>query len=474
MAITLSQTPNSVFDMAYGPNPITLDGITPTQDKYVLRVFAQGGATPTADIRQTPNQYGKAIFDLQNILQSHVAPPDANIDSLGVGAGNANSMRNSVTESFHYTLSIGSETNGVVTMEPTGYGLYSVYGGSKQYYMVPFDTTQYQSRVSNSGTCTTVTRIGKALTDVVWYTGPAETGDNIQSICEINGNIATRNVYRDDLTTVSWFQLLERTGSVNNKVKGIEAFRFFFMNAAGNVISNQVIPNSTAYGGGPNSNIGDGFSISTPLKAITLATGPANLPGAMTVPALATHYYIVPVAWTPNGSPCTTDPQSQSDLMDEELMQAQRFNIIDDNCNDFEHFQFAWYNSLGFKDYFTFTKRVNHTTNTKRNNFLKEAADYNGTQWSVDQVDRGYTTYSSKIEDIYTVTSGYMNDDQAKLLQSMFQSPEVKVRMADEPYVWKPINILSATYDEKTNRKDKLFQYTVRFKIAHNIKAQRG
>ena len=67
-----------------------------------------------------------------------------------------------------------------------------------------------------------------------------------------------------------------------------------------------------------------------------------------------------------------------------------------------------------------------------------------------------------------------MNDDQAKLLQSMFQSPEVKVRMADEPYVWKPINILSATYDEKTNRKDKLFQYTVRFKIAHNIKAQRG
>ena len=53
MAITLSQTPNSVFDMAYGPNPITLDGITPTQDKYVLRVFAQGGATPTADIRQT-------------------------------------------------------------------------------------------------------------------------------------------------------------------------------------------------------------------------------------------------------------------------------------------------------------------------------------------------------------------------------------------------------------------------------------
>ena len=68
-----------------------------------------------------------------------------------------------------------------------------------------------------------------------------------------------------------------------------------------------------------------------------------------------------------------------------------------------------------------------------------------------------------------------MNDDEAKLLQYMFQSPDVKVRMADQdPLVWKPINILSTTWNEKTIRKDKLFQYTVKFKIAHNIKSQRG
>ena len=156
-------------------------------------------------------------------------------------------------------------------------------------------------------------------------------------------------------------------------------------------------------------------------------------------------------------------------------MQVQRFNILEEKCNDFEHFQFSWLNSLGFKDYFTFTKRVDNSTSTKRNNFLMEAADYNGTSYSVAEGQRGFTTYSSKIEDIYTVTSSFMNNDQAKLLQTLFQSPDVRVRMSeDAPLVWRPINILSSTYDQKTNRKDKLFQYTIRFKIAHNIKAQRG
>ena len=478
--IVLAQEPNNVFDMAYGPNPITLSGITSYEDKYVLRVF-DGGSTPIADIRQTPNQYGKAIFDLQNILQSHVAPPDYDIDDIGVGPGQPNSIRDSSTEGFHYTLSIGYEAGGQVTIMPTGYGYYTVYGGSKQYFEVPFYAGEYQSKVSSDDSfpaCTQVDRVGKALTDVKWLMGPAETGDNIQNYITINQNIAVRDVYTDDHTTVSWFQELERAGGTNTKVRGIEAWKIFWVN--GNTVLNGGTPttivNSTSYSGGPNSNIGDGFSIPNTLKAITLATGPYNLPGSTNIPAGTTHYYVVPVAWTPLACAQDCDPQTQVGLDCQELMQVQRFNIVDAKCNDFDHMQFSWYNSLGFKDYFTFTKRVDHRTNTSRNNYLKEAADFNGQSWSVDERQRGYTTYSSKIEDTYTVTSGYMNDDQAKLLQSMFQSPEVKVRMEGygNNHIWRPINILSATYDEKTNRKDRLFQYTVTFKLAHNIKAQRG
>ena len=470
--IVLQQTPNAVFDMAYGPNPITLTGITSNEDKYVLKVFVNGSATPTADIRQTPNKYGKAIFDLQNILQSYVSPPDKDIDSLGLGAGNANSMRNTSSCLISYTLSIGFELNGAVTIMPTGYGTYLAYSGSKQYYEVPFNTDYYQSAVAGDDSnppCTVVTRTGHAFTDVKWLTGPADTNDTIQSLCTITQNIATRNVYRDDMTTVTWFQKLERLNGVNTKVRGIEAFLFYFMDSDGNVIgSPETVPNTTSYGGGPNGSIGDGLGVPNSLSAITVATGPYNTPGSFQVPLTCSHYYVIPVAY----DPCSL---STPQLLKEDLLQAQRFNILDEKCNDFEHFQFSWYNSVGFKDYFTFTKRVDHSSTTNRNRYLKEAADYNSQSWSVDQESRGYTTYSSKIEDIYTVTSDFMNDDEAALLQTMFQSSEVKVRMADkDTNQWIPIDILGSTYDQKTNRKDKLFQYTVRFKLAHNIKSQRG
>ena len=477
--ITLSQTPNAVFDQAYGPNPITMTGITPTEDKYVLRVFGSGFATPLAEIRQTPNQYGKAIFDLQNILQSHVQPPVNTIDSLGVGPGSANSIANTARESFSYILQFGYETSGNVIMNPDTLGPYIAYGGSKQYFEVPFYAEEYQSEITEgaSAGCTQVNRIGKALSDVQWLIGPADTGDNIQDEVTINGNIACREVYADDHTTVSWFQKLALVNNPPPDVVGIEAWKFYFMGADGNLIGNpNTAPNITSWGGGPNTNPGDGTFIPNTLKAVTLATGPYNLPSAFTIPAGCTHYYVVPVSLTCATAAQACDPQAQVYFDCQDLMQVQRFNIVDSPCNDFDHTQFSWLNSKGFKDYFTFTKRVDHSTKTKHNNFLKEAADYNGGAYIVSEEDRGFTTYSSKIEDIYTVTSGYMNNEQALLLKTLFSSPDVMVRQAAsaDPHIWRPINILTATWNEKTNRKDRLFQYTIRFKIAHNIKAQRG
>ena len=145
-------------------------------------------------------------------------------------------------------------------------------------------------------------------------------------------------------------------------------------------------------------------------------------------------------------------------------------------CNDYDHIQFAWMNSEGYRDQFTFTKRNEKKINTKRNNFLKEAADYNDTRYIVDKQARGFTTYSQDIKEVWQATSGYMNDEEAQLLESMFKSPSVNVRFSTGEYAneWLPINLISSSYTEKTYRKDRLFQYTVDYKLANNIKSQRG
>jgi len=69
-----------------------------------------------------------------------------------------------------------------------------------------------------------------------------------------------------------------------------------------------------------------------------------------------------------------------------------------------------------------------------------------------------------------------MSDAEAELLKHMYQSAEVKARFSDGPYAgqWVPIIITSTNYTEKTSRKDKLFQYTVNFRLASNLKSMRG
>ena len=71
-----------------------------------------------------------------------------------------------------------------------------------------------------------------------------------------------------------------------------------------------------------------------------------------------------------------------------------------------------------------------------------------------------------------------MSDSEALYLQGLFTSADVKVRFNDAPddqqYQWVPVSLLSTDYTEKTYRKDKLFQYNIRFALAHNLKSQRG
>jgi len=69
-----------------------------------------------------------------------------------------------------------------------------------------------------------------------------------------------------------------------------------------------------------------------------------------------------------------------------------------------------------------------------------------------------------------------INDEEAKLLESMFKSASVMVRFSVGEYAnqWVPIQLLSSKYTQKTVRKDRLFQYTVNYRLANNIKSQRG
>ena len=507
MAVNVEQTPYRPFDMAYGANVITLNGITPSQQKYALQVTVVGQALPIADIRQSPNRYAKAIFDIQNILQTQVEPSKNNIDALHYSTGFAQQntrMRIANGELVQYQISYTTETNGNLdapfTVSPI---VYTTLGGSKEYWQVPYDEGSEFIPIVDADVngCTDINYWARPLSDNTWTIADTETGDNLLTAnggYPSPGGIDVHNVYLDDQCTKSFWQNIFRLAGPyppNQAVQGLEGFWILQVGASGSIFNTSFLANTQGSGGGPNITLGQGLIPSGNFNVITLATGPANFPQG-TLSANCTHYYIVPVLWTPlSPTNCATDEQSQVPVMSEAAWRTQRYNVVHTKnynmstepptflgidqtqpCNDYPHIQFAWLNSEGFRDQFTFTKKNEKKINTKRNNFLKEAADYNDTRYIVDKQSRGFTTYSQSIKEDWTAMSGYMNDEEAQLLESMFRSPSVNVRFSTGEYAneWIPINLISSSYTEKTYRKDRLFQYTVNYKLASNIKSQRG
>jgi hypothetical protein len=477
MALTVIQTPGETFDMAYGANPITLGGIDTiaSADKYALRIYIVGQTDPIADIRQTPNKVGRAIFDIQNVLQSYVGPQNNQVDSQYAGVAQQPERISLADDTLlEYQIAYATESGGVVSAFTTYPEIFTVIAGSKQYFEVPFDTNPYRPLISGDDSylpCSVIDRTAKPLSDNI-YTIPDELPGKTNNIYSSPGGIDVHNVYRNDECTKTFYQKVARNGlnPPNTAVQGIEAFYILqFSSTSSSPLVTNIIVNQQANGGGPNLSIGQGTLISGDFQTLTIASGPNNLMVGLN--AATAYYYIIPAVWG-----CPEDPQSQIDVMTAGAWRAQKYIINEEPCNDYPHIQFAWQNSYGYRDYFTFTKRSDHTTKTKNNNFLKGAADYNSNNYGVDLQDRGYTTYSQKIENNFKATSGYMNDKESDLLKHLYQSAEVKVRFSEGPYAnqWIPVTITNTTYTEKTYRRDRLFQYTVNFRLASNIKSMRG
>ncbi len=204
--VTTSQEPKIPFDMAYGQNIITLEGIGGNQAKYALRIYILGNTEPVADIRQTPNRFNRAIFDIQNILQTQIQPTINNID--GLFYNNTFQQQNERLqiangELIQYQIAYTTETNGQEDdpffQDPT---IYTCIGGSKEYWQVPYaEGDEFIATLSGTPVtgCTQVQSPARPLSDNVWTIQDTETGDNLLTVnggYPSPGGIDVQNVYR--------------------------------------------------------------------------------------------------------------------------------------------------------------------------------------------------------------------------------------------------------------------------------------
>ena len=487
MAIVLTQNPNT-HNFAYGVNAVTLSGIT-TGNKYVLEVRAEDGTTVLATLRQSKNVNNVSQFDIQNVLQSYIGTPQTQIDKLGV---NTDILATSTDEVYEYQLWYGSESNGALVAPLLQSGPYQVVAGTKEYYQIlgaaVIDSDIYRLRpeVEAEGAgapCYTMAEVGNALSNV--RRSYTKTGNPYAYPDTDNSWDTVEKVYVEEcrvderLTKSYWNQLIVGPNA-DDQANHIGAFQIAVYDGD-TQIQDEFIPNILANGGGPNQSITDTTTGNGESLIITMGIGPANIEDFGFNDGFAannfqlqdnwTHYYITPVA--------SQDAQCGSGVNPGELGEPTHNPVLvirkEEVCNDFDPIRFSWVNEYGFMDYYSFDKKNVKTVSTKRNTYLKEANDYNSTSFSVDRGSRGTTTYSQKSEEQYEANTGYMTDAEAEYLQYLFRSADVRVqsnRFNTEEYL--PVVLTDVRWVQKSNRTDQLFQYTVRFKLAHAIKTQRG
>jgi hypothetical protein len=461
MAVSTLQTPGT-YNLAYGVNAVTLQGLNPLlEDKYVLQILDKTGTTVLADIRQSANQTGYAEFDIQNVLQTFIAPSEGLIEKT-------DKWHDSDEEVFEYRLRYGAEANGIFTSSGTVTGL-KVIGGAKKYWQVDWDETQYQAQVSGQAEltdCTVVDKMGDLLTD--WaYWKPASQLDQQEPPegIEPTDRVYFQKVRPSDNFTLSALQELTYGALLPlADPKGIAAYRIDEYDSTDARVSTTAIYNDTLNGGGPDTIPNEALNIADPYWAVTAGVGPAQL----ALNPNTKYYYVSFVVKTGLGCP-SIDPG----LMDRSAYHWWRFDIVEDKCNDYTPIQFSWLNTLGFRDYFFFEKRNERQIGISRNDYLAEANNWAQGNFNILKSSRGYTTYSQKLEETYVASSRFLEDYEASFLQYLFTSPDVRVRFGDDED-WYPVTLLTNSYTERTYRKDKLFQYDISFKMAHNIKSQRG
>lgn len=460
MANIIQTNTPSKYNLSFGYNVHSFYDNDEDGFRYVCQVKDATDDSIKGDVRQLPNQVGYAHFDVQNILKNFTRP-SYNIEETS-------KLKTASDECFEYYITYGV-LNGTLIQATGNTDNYINFGGRKTYQQIDWDYSPYVCFGK-----TTLTPLGDGLSvddKMIAMTDrpPKEITTGSQITDGKPSSLSNTDVVRryeimshQDYTLSFINGVLASAGqTLPSFTNGINGFYIAAYNGSTQVV-NTSIDNLTSNGGGADVSLGDEIQPTGEYNGITIQTGIRN---SLLSGLDYTHVYICPWAWL-NGY--STETQGKA-----EIGEWYRFDIVDGECNDFDPIEVSWLNSFGFRDYFVFQKRKDHRTMIERNSYQQVNGSWNSTTFGVNSYDRGETIFSQKIEDEYTLNTKYLSDTEMSYLRNLYLSPDVRVRFYGDSG-WTPVVMTSNDWEERTFRKNKMFQNTITIKAANKVNSQRG
>jgi hypothetical protein len=135
------------------------------------------------------------------------------------------------------------------------------------------------------------------------------------------------------------------------------------------------------------------------------------------------------------------------------------------DCN-YYNMRLAFVNSKGGWDYFNFIKKSETTDEIERKKFRRVL--FNGTTAVFEATDRGLQERRNLVQQVITITSDFISEGEFQFLRSLLVSNQVEWLTQDaDKNIAIPVNLDDTSYVEKNTRDGKLYNVTLKMRIAN-------
>ena len=141
----------------------------------------------------------------------------------------------------------------------------------------------------------------------------------------------------------------------------------------------------------------------------------------------------------------------------------------DGSCKGFNVRRLAWRNSLGCYDYFNFKMKSTQTINVERDKYNTMLGIWNENKWKYNNTQRGVTTRKTTAILRETLTTDWVSEADANLLEKLIMSTDVYVVENAETTYTEAVTITDSSYVKKTVANDGLIQYTINIEYANPV-----
>lgn len=199
-----------------------------------------------------------------------------------------------------------------------------------------------------------------------------------------------------------------------------------------------------------------------PNRIIKISCGPYDINNNTTTLNYLTGATFYTVIWETN------------DTFNEKISATYKFKIVD-SCSKYEDYQLLFMDRLGSFLPVHFDLVSKKDVSMDKVSYRKNIGSFDSVSntYGYNTYDRNKTRLTTDVNKIYSITSNWVSESQARIIEEMLASPEV-YHINNENGKAYAINIITSSYTEKKQLDDKLINFEIQFEYSNKDAQQNG